>query len=106
MSAAKTDPVVVINVFTPKHRQMDAFVTLQSEALRDLGSRIPGWRGTKMYRALDDRTAAVVSTFASVEEYQAWMASELFNEHRNKVAPLIERAGPQLYRLVHEAGES
>jgi heme-degrading monooxygenase HmoA len=106
MSADPTGPVVVINVFTPKPGQMDAFVRMQSEALRDLGERIPGWRGTRMYRALDDRSAAVVSTFTSEAEYHAWMASELFNQHRNKVAPLIERAGPQLYRLVHEAGES
>jgi len=106
MSANPTGPVVVINVFTPKSGQMDGFVKTQTEGLAELRDRIPGWRGTRMYRALDDRSAALVTTFASEAEYRAWMASDLFNEHRNKVAPLIERAGPQLYRLIHEAGES
>lgn len=107
MSTDQTGPVVVINVFTPKPGQMDAFVAAQSEALQTtLRGRIPGWRGTRMYCALDDSTAALVSTFASVEEYRAWMSSDLFDQHRKKVAPLIERAGPQLYRLVHAAGET
>lgn len=106
MNANPTGPIVVINVFTPKSGQMDAFVATQTEGLAQLRDLIPGWRGTRLYRALDDRTAAVVSTFSSAEEYQAWMASGLFDEHRKKVAPLIERAGPQLYSLVHEAGES
>lgn len=106
MSDQDSGPVVVINVFTPKPGQMDNFVATQAGALTTLSNRIPGWRGTRMYRALDDRTAALISTFASVEEYRAWMASDLFAQHRDKVAPLIERAGPQLYRLVLEAGQS
>jgi heme-degrading monooxygenase HmoA len=105
MSTQKTEAVAAINIFTPKPGQMDAFVAAQIEALQTtLRDRIPGWRGTRMYRALDDSSAALVSTFASVEEYRMWMASELFDQHRKKVAPLIERAGPQLYRLVHETG--
>lgn len=106
MSPQKTEAVVVINVFTPKPGRMEAFVAAQTEALQTtLRDRIPGWRGTRMYRALDDSAAALVSTFASVEEYRAWMASDLFARHRETIAPLIERAGPQLYRQVYAAGE-
>lgn len=106
MSTQKAKAVVIINVFTPKPGQMDAFVAAQTEALQTtLRDQIPGWRGTRMYRALDDSNAALVSTFASIEEYRAWMASALFDQHHKKVAPLVERAGPQLYRLVHKAGE-
>ena len=105
MKTEVREAVIVINVFTPKPGQMDAFIQTQAEGLAQLRNRIPGWRGTRLYRALDERTVAAVSTFASADEYHAWMASALFDEHRKKVAPLIERAGPQLYRLVHEAGE-
>lgn len=106
MTADQNGRVVVINVFTVKPGQMDTFVATQTEALHTLRGRIPGWLGTRMYRALDDQSATLVSTFASIEEYRAWMGSDLFAQHRNKVAPLIERAGPQVCRLVYEAGES
>lgn len=97
-------PLVVVNRFTPKLGQMDAFMTVQRAALQRFSGRLQGWRGSRLYQGLDGRTATLVSVFDSLEDYGRWRDSNLLAVHRRVISPLIERAEPALYEVAYEAG--
>jgi len=97
-------PVAVLNVFTLKPGSLDAFVEVQRAALPGLGRQIPGFRGSRLYRALDGSTAAMVSVFDTLEHFKRWTTSEPFVAHRDKIAPLFERTAPGIYEVVYESG--
>jgi heme-degrading monooxygenase HmoA len=96
--------VTVLNIFTPKPGWLDAFVEVQRTSLPRLGRNIQGFRGSRLFRALDGTTAAMISVFDSPEDFKRWTASEAFVAHREKLATMIERAAPGVYELVYEAG--
>ena len=96
--------VTVLNIFTPKPGWLDAFVEVQRTSLPRLGRNIQGFRGSRLFRALDGTTAAMISVFDSPEDFKRWTASEAFVVHREKLATMIERTAPGVYELVYEAG--
>jgi heme-degrading monooxygenase HmoA len=96
--------VTVLNIFTPKPGWLDAFVEVQRTSLPRLARNIQGFRGSRLFRALDGTTAAMISVFDSPEDFKRWTASEAFVVHREKLATMIERTAPGVYELVYEAG--
>ena len=103
--AVATDrTVTVLNIFTPKPGWLDAFVEVQRTSLPRLARNIQGFRGSRLFRALDGTTAAMISVFDSPEDFKRWTASEAFVVHREKLATMIERTAPGDYELVYEAG--
>jgi heme-degrading monooxygenase HmoA len=103
--AVATDrTVTVLNIFTPKPGWLDAFVEVQRTSLPRLGRNIQGFRGGRLFRALDGTTAAMISVFDSPEDFKRWTASEAFVVHREKLATMIERTAPGVYELIYEAG--
>jgi heme-degrading monooxygenase HmoA len=96
--------VTVLNIFTPKPGWLDAFVEVQRTSLPRLARNIQGFRGSRLFRALDGTTAAMISVFDSPEDLQRWTASEPFAAHRDKLSTMIERTAPGVYELVYEAG--
>src|ERR1700728_1114915 len=70
--------VTVLNIFTPKPGWLDAFVEVQRTSLPRLGRNIQGFRGSRLFRALDGTTAAMISVFDSPEDFKRWTASEAF----------------------------
>ena len=96
--------IAVVNVFTPKAGQLDAFVAVQKAGLPALRGKVPGLRGSRFYRALDERTALLLSVFESAEHFDQFRQSELFAAHRDKLTPLLERTDPHVYQLVYETG--
>ena len=101
-----TGPVVLINVFTPRPGKLDAFVETQAAELHRLTSEqaVKGWRGSRLHRALDGKTAVMVTVFDTIGDHKRWVASPAFAEHLDRTRPLIERAEPGYYQLVAEAG--
>jgi heme-degrading monooxygenase HmoA len=97
-------PIAVLNVFTIKPGWLDAFVEVQRTALPGLGSQIPGFRGSRLYRAVDGTNAAMVSVFDSQEHFKRWTTSEAFIAHRNKISTMMERTAPGIYEVVYESG--
>jgi heme-degrading monooxygenase HmoA len=97
-------PIAVLNVFTLKPGWLDAFVELQRLALPGLARQIPGFRGSRLYRAVDGTTAAMISVFDTQEQFKRWTASEPFVAHREKISTMIERAAPGIYEVVYESG--
>lgn len=105
MSNPDTPPAVtVINVFTAKPDRLEEFVAVQRAALPGFPERIPGLRGSRLYRCRDGIHAALVSTFESAEHHRRFRESDEFAGHRARLAPLLERAEPAVYELVYESG--
>ena len=96
--------VTVLNIFTPKPGWLDAFVEVQRTSLPRLARNIQGFRGSRLFRALDGTTAAMISVFDSPEDLKRWTASEPFAAHREKLSTMIERTAPGVYELVYEGG--
>lgn len=98
-------PVVLVNVFTPKPGQLDAFVDAQIDEYRRLLGRVAGWRGNRLHRSLDGRTVVNYAVFESLAAYKGWRDSDLFADHLKVIAPLVERSEPGLYSApLYEAG--
>ena len=96
--------VTVLNIFTPKPGWLDAFIEVQRTSLPRLARNIQGFRGSRLFRALDGTTAAMISVFDSPEDLKRWTASEPFAAHREKLSTMLERAAPGVYEVVYEAG--
>ena len=96
--------VTVLNIFTPKPGWLDAFVEVQRTSLPSLARNIQGLRGSRLLRAVDGTTAAMISVFDSPEDLKRWMASATFAAHREKLSTMINRAAPGIYEVIYEAG--
>lgn len=96
-------PVVLINTFTPKPGKLDEFIAAQTTALRGFRGRVPGWRQSRLHRALDGNTVVMISVFDSVDDHRRWQETGLFAEHREKIRQLVERVDPGFYEVVYEA---
>ena len=95
-------PVVLINIFTVKPGRMDEFEALQKANLERSRGNVPGWRGSRLHRALDGNTAIMVSTFDSIADHKRLHETARISEHVDNVRQLIEKAEPAYYRLVAE----
>ena len=105
MSSSNTGkPVVLINTFTLKPGKMDEFLALQTEALQRFRGHIPGWRGGRLHRAVDGDTAVLMSVFDSADAHRRFLETAGFDEHRQRVLPLVEDVQPAYYEIVHESG--
>ncbi|HEY4081177.1 MAG TPA: antibiotic biosynthesis monooxygenase family protein [Burkholderiaceae bacterium] len=88
-----------INIFTPKPGMMEAFIQTQIEGLPGLGD-VPGLKGSRLYRASDDKAAIQLAFFESEEAHARFRASPAFLQHRDKLLPLLEGTSPGYYQLV------
>jgi heme-degrading monooxygenase HmoA len=95
-------PVVLVNTFTAKPGQLEAFIQAQKNEYMRLKGSVPGWLGNRLLRALDGKNAVNVATFASLDDYKRWRASEEFSKHGEIIKPYIEQAAPGLYEVVYE----
>lgn len=102
MSERELGGVTVINVFFPKPERFEEFVRTQQGALPGFRGKVAGLRGGHFYRSRDGKSAVLVSVFESEQAQQAFMRSDLFHAHRDRLAPLLERVEPALYDLVYE----
>ncbi|HZP93852.1 MAG TPA: antibiotic biosynthesis monooxygenase family protein [Burkholderiales bacterium] len=104
VGGASTRPIVVVNTFTPKPGALEEFIALQTAALPGLSADLPGFRGSRLYRADDGGKAVLVSVFETAEDFRRFMESDAFRAHRERILPLLDRADPGRYETVYEAG--
>jgi heme-degrading monooxygenase HmoA len=95
---------VVINTFTLKPGQTDAFVAAQQDGLATMRGRIAGLLGSRMHRALDGDTVVLVSVFESTQAFEHFRDSGLFAVHRQRIAPFIEKTSPAAFSTVYAYG--
>ncbi|HEY6630770.1 MAG TPA: antibiotic biosynthesis monooxygenase family protein [Rhizobiaceae bacterium] len=96
-------PIVLINLFTVKPGRMDEFIELQKRNLDRSPGNVPGWRGSRLHRSTDGRTALMMSLFDTIADHKRLRQNSRFAEHVRKLMPLIEGAEPTYYEVVHEA---
>jgi heme-degrading monooxygenase HmoA len=97
-------PVILINIFTPKPGCMDEFIETQTAFLKLSGDQVSGWRGSRLHRAIDDRTAAMVTIFNTVDDHKRWMETDMFKAHRVRIASLTDSVEGNYYQVICEAG--
>lgn len=98
-------PVVLINLFTVKPGRMDEFIALQAANLERTRGEVPGRRGSRLHRSTDGRTAILASMFETIGDHRRLNASSQIAEHIQKIRPLVEKAEPTYFEVVHEIVE-
>ena len=96
-------PVMLVNLFTPKPGMADAFIEAQTAEYVRLRGQVKGHIGNRLGRAVDGSNQLVnVALFDTMENYNAWRASELFAAHLAIIAPLIEESAPGIYSIAYD----
>jgi heme-degrading monooxygenase HmoA len=103
--STETQPVVVVNVFTPKPGALDEFLALQVAALPGLRAGASGSRGSRLFRAHDNSKAVMVSVFDTAEDVKRFTESAPIAAHRAKMLQFLERADAGQYQLVYQSGD-
>jgi heme-degrading monooxygenase HmoA len=101
---ALAKPVVNIAVITPKPETFDAFMAMQLAQRDRLRGKVQGLLGSRFYRASDDRTVVLISTFETAEDSQRFREDPRFTDHLARVRPLIESATLGTYETAYELG--
>lgn len=95
--------VVLINMFTPKPGRTDDFIRAQTEEYVRLTGQVEGALGNRLLRALDGKRVVNIAYFSSVELYDAWRQSALFEDHLDRIRDLVEDVDPALYSPVYDS---
>lgn len=98
-------PVLLVNLFTPKAGQEDAFIKAQTDEYVRLRGQVPGWLGNRLGRSVDGGQLVNVALFDTMTNYNAWRASQLFADHVEIIRPFVEQSAPGMYELLYSAGE-
>lgn len=97
--------VLLINLFTPKEGQADAFIEAQTGEYRRLLGKVKGWIGNRLGRSVDGQHLVNVAVFDNLQNYNAWRASDGFSEHLDVIRPFVEKSQPGMYEILYSAGD-
>ncbi len=97
------DVVTIINTFTVKPENQQAFLDAQHGEYRRMSGQIPGALVANLHRGRSGERAINYAQFRSLEDVAAWHTSDQMKQHRPVIAPYIERVSPGLFRVVHVA---
>ncbi|MBD2842109.1 antibiotic biosynthesis monooxygenase family protein [Erythrobacter rubeus] len=98
-----SDIVTLINIFTPKEGDLQNFVDAQIAEYRRLDGKVDGAIWNRLHVNRENGTAVNVALFESREKYDAWIDSDLFEEHIAKIKPLLDDVSPALYEVSYDA---
>ena len=97
--------VLLVNLFTAKPGMEEQFIEAQTNEYVRLLGKIEGWIGNRLGRSVDGGQIVNVALFDTLENYNAWRASELFREHVEIIRPFVESSAPGMYELLYSAGK-
>lgn len=95
--------VILVNIFTPKPGQTDAFIYAQTAEYARLAGQVEGALGNRLLRSLDGRRVVNIAYFKNADLYNAWRGSALFADHLERIRDLVETVDPALYCPVYES---
>jgi hypothetical protein len=98
-------PVTTINRLVVVPGSMDAFIEAQRTFAAGLAKSHDHLLGGRMYRALDSKTAVLVSLFRSREAQEEVFRLEEFKRHLARLQPMVESSSPALYDVAYGYGE-
>lgn len=98
--------VMLVNLFTPKTGQEQAFIDAQTSEYVRLKGQVAGWIGNRLGRTVDGSGQLVnVAMFDSMASYNAWRESQLFADHLEIITPFVKKSAPGMYELLYSAGD-
>jgi heme-degrading monooxygenase HmoA len=97
--------VLLVNLFTAKAGMEDRFIEAQTGEYVRLRGKVEGWIGNRLGRSVDGGQIVNVAMFDSLENYNAWRAGALFQEHLEVIRPFVETSAPGMYELLYSAGD-
>jgi heme-degrading monooxygenase HmoA len=100
-----TGNVMLVNIFTPKPGQMEAFIAAQTSEYKRLLGTVPGWIGNRLGLSFDGKKAVNVAVFESRKAYETWRDSAAFSDHLKRIQPYVAESAPGIYQPVYAAGE-
>ncbi len=102
----ETGPVVLVSTVTPKPGKTLELIYEEISALYRLAGEAgePGFLSNRVYRALDDRTAVMVSVFETAWHHQRWLKSDFYKEQARRLERLADLVEPGCYELVFQEG--
>lgn len=98
-------PLISVSVVTPKPGCFDEFMELQVAQQRRLRGKVPGLRGSRLYRGLDGRSVVIVGAFETAEDQIRFAGSVDLLDHISRVRSLIESTRPALYETAYDVGD-
>lgn len=104
-ASAVAGAVLLVNLFTPKPGQEEAFIAAQTSEYVRLRGMVEGWIGNRLGRSVDGGQLVNVALFDTLANYNAWRESQLFADHLEIIRPYVERSAPGMYELLYSAGE-
>jgi heme-degrading monooxygenase HmoA len=99
-----TGPVSFMTVLTPKPGKLAEFLAIQLAQHRLLAGKVPGLRGVRVYRELDEKNVILLAVYDSPGDHKRWMENAALIEHAARIAPLIERTDRGYYKIEYQAG--
>ena len=102
-------PVTLINVFEVPVEQIDTFIAQWRERAKIM-SAAPGFRDSRLHRALSPQTRFQIVNVAHWDSRQAWEAATANPEFQDRLRALTEdpeaqiSANPALYQIVVDYG--
>ena len=96
--------VLLVNLFTPKPGQAHDFIRAQTSEYVRLHGKVKGWIGNRLGRAVSGGQIVNVAAFDTLDDYNAWRASDLFREHVEVIRPFVAGSAPGMYEIVYAAG--
>jgi heme-degrading monooxygenase HmoA len=103
-------PVTFINVFEVPVEQIDAFIAQWRERAKIM-STAPGFRDSRLHRALSSQTRFQIINVAHWDNRQAWEAATANPEFQERLRALADdtevqiSANPALYQVVVDYGD-
>ena len=94
-------PYTLINVFTTKEGQQQAFCDAQIGEYRRLAGKFPGQLTINLHKGRDGRKVVNYAQFVDEDAYRAWRESDEFVEHMAIIEPFLDKVEPGFYEVAY-----
>ncbi len=99
--SAGVSPLTLVNVFTTKEGQQQAFCDAQIAEYRRLAGMFPGQLAANLHRGLAGRKVVNYAQFTDEAAYRQWRNSDEFDRHREIIRPFLDNVEPELYEVLY-----
>lgn len=103
MTSLLPSPLFNLTLFTPKAGAADAFTAAQLQGLPSFG-QIAGLRTSQLFVQDGGERLLLLSSFESAEAHRAFATTTAFQDHRERLLPLLERSESAYWRLIYTRG--
>ena len=100
MTSIPPSPLFNLTLFTPKVGAADAFTAAQLHGLPTFGP-IAGLRTSQLFVQDSGERLLLLSSFDSAEAHRAFTSTTAFQDHRDRLLPLLEHSESAYWRSIY-----